>query len=100
LEAAARRERDPNRRFGPRTLDVDVISVWTAAGEPVTATDPELTLPHPRAPPARLRAPPVAGRPAVLPGCPVPAIVRDLVRAEPLAGDVAALVARPDLSLE
>ena len=38
------------RRFGPRTLDVDVIAVWTDDGEPdLSATDAELTLPHPRA---------------------------------------------------
>ncbi len=49
LERAAARERDPARRFGPRTLDVDVITVWTEAGEPVRRDDPALTLPHPRA---------------------------------------------------
>lgn len=42
LEAAAGRVRDV--RWGPRTLDVDVIDV---AG--VVSADPELTLPHPRA---------------------------------------------------
>jgi 2-amino-4-hydroxy-6-hydroxymethyldihydropteridine diphosphokinase len=31
-------------RWGPRTLDVDVVDV-----DGVTSTDPELTLPHPRA---------------------------------------------------
>ena len=49
LERAAGRERDPDRRYGPRTLDVDVIAVWDDEGEPVLSTDPELTLPHPRA---------------------------------------------------
>lgn len=49
LEAAAGRIRDPQRRFGPRTLDVDVITVWGADGEPIVLGDPELTLPHPRA---------------------------------------------------
>lgn len=48
-EAAAGRTRDPDRPFGPRTLDVDVIAVWTDAGEPIVSSDPELTLPHPRA---------------------------------------------------
>lgn len=48
LEAAAGRVRDPARRFGPRTLDVDVIAVWRD-GEPVFSDDPVLTLPHPRA---------------------------------------------------
>jgi 2-amino-4-hydroxy-6-hydroxymethyldihydropteridine diphosphokinase len=49
LEAAAGRVRDPARRFGPRTLDVDVIMVWDEDGEPVRSDDPDLTLPHPRA---------------------------------------------------
>lgn len=46
LEAAAARTRDV--RWGPRTLDVDVISV-VQDGDPVRSDDPELTLPHPRA---------------------------------------------------
>lgn len=45
-EDAAGRTREV--RWGPRTLDVDVVTV---AGEdgPVVSDDPELTLPHPRA---------------------------------------------------
>lgn len=35
-------------RWGPRTLDVDVIAV-TQGGQPVVSDDPRLTLPHPRA---------------------------------------------------
>ena len=46
LENEARRVRD--QRWGPRTLDVDVISVWDD-GAVVESTDPVLTLPHPRA---------------------------------------------------
>ncbi|MGW9266045.1 2-amino-4-hydroxy-6-hydroxymethyldihydropteridine diphosphokinase, partial [Gordonia terrae] len=46
LERAAERTRDI--RWGPRTLDVDVITV-TDAGGVVVADDPDLTLPHPRA---------------------------------------------------
>ncbi|MGB7981772.1 MAG: 2-amino-4-hydroxy-6-hydroxymethyldihydropteridine diphosphokinase [Candidatus Nanopelagicales bacterium] len=42
VEAAAGRVRDV--RWGPRTLDVDVIAV-----EGVTSLAPDLTLPHPRA---------------------------------------------------
>jgi len=42
LEATAGRVR--GARWGPRTLDVDVITVDGA-----TSSDPELTLPHPRA---------------------------------------------------
>jgi 2-amino-4-hydroxy-6-hydroxymethyldihydropteridine diphosphokinase len=41
-EQAAGRERDV--RWGPRTLDVDLITV-----DDVISDDPELTLPHPRA---------------------------------------------------
>lgn len=63
LERDARRERI--QRWGPRTLDVDVI----AYGE-VRSDDPELTLPHPRAHErAFVLAPWHAARPeAVLPG--------------------------------
>ncbi|MDX6264036.1 MAG: 2-amino-4-hydroxy-6-hydroxymethyldihydropteridine diphosphokinase [Kribbellaceae bacterium] len=48
LEQAGGRVRDPERRFGPRTLDVDVIAVWDG-DEQLTQDDPVLTLPHPRA---------------------------------------------------
>ena len=43
LENEAGRVRD--QRWGPRTLDVDVVTV-----EGVTSTDPELLLPHPGTP--------------------------------------------------
>jgi 2-amino-4-hydroxy-6-hydroxymethyldihydropteridine diphosphokinase len=99
LERAAGRVRDPQRRFGPRTLDVDVIAVWTDEGVPVLSDDPELTLPHPR---AHLRA--FVLRPwldiqpsAQLPGHGWPA---DLLRAEPVAADAAEVRRRPDLTLE
>ena len=46
LEQAAGRERSV--RWGPRTLDADVITV-DVHGRPVLSDDPELTLPHPRA---------------------------------------------------
>ncbi len=42
LERAAHRVRDV--RWGPRTLDVDIVDI-----EGVVSDDPELTLPHPRA---------------------------------------------------
>lgn len=45
-EAAAGRTREV--RWGPRTLDVDVVTVLDADRE-VTSDDPALTLPHPRA---------------------------------------------------
>lgn len=46
LETAADRQR--TQRWGPRTLDADVIAVLVR-GHPVVSDDPELTLPHPRA---------------------------------------------------
>ncbi|MFT3716114.1 MAG: 2-amino-4-hydroxy-6-hydroxymethyldihydropteridine diphosphokinase [Gordonia sp. (in: high G+C Gram-positive bacteria)] len=45
-ETAADRVREV--RWGPRTLDVDVVTV-DVDGEPVVSGDPDLTLPHPRA---------------------------------------------------
>jgi 2-amino-4-hydroxy-6-hydroxymethyldihydropteridine diphosphokinase len=47
LEQAAGRTREV--RWGPRTLDVDVIAVTEDDGTPVVSDDPRLTLPHPRA---------------------------------------------------
>ncbi|MEV0805620.1 2-amino-4-hydroxy-6-hydroxymethyldihydropteridine diphosphokinase [Micromonospora sp. NPDC050200] len=98
-EEAAGRVRDPERRFGPRTLDVDVIAVWDSADEPVLTDDPELTLPHPR---AHLRA--FVLRPWIdiqpygrLPGH---GWLTDLLNAEPVAGDALELTPRPDLALE
>jgi 2-amino-4-hydroxy-6-hydroxymethyldihydropteridine diphosphokinase len=49
LERAAGRDRDPSWRYAPRTLDVDVITVWTGEGAAVVSDDPDLVLPHPRA---------------------------------------------------
>ena len=47
LEQAAGRTREV--RWGPRTLDVDVVTVTEDDGTPVVSDDPGLTLPHPRA---------------------------------------------------
>jgi 2-amino-4-hydroxy-6-hydroxymethyldihydropteridine diphosphokinase len=47
LEQAAGRTRDV--RWGPRTLDVDVVTVTEDDGTPVLSDDPGLTLPHPHA---------------------------------------------------
>jgi 2-amino-4-hydroxy-6-hydroxymethyldihydropteridine diphosphokinase len=47
LEQAAGRTRDV--RWGPRTLDVDVVTVTGDDGAPVFSDDPSLTLPHARA---------------------------------------------------
>jgi 2-amino-4-hydroxy-6-hydroxymethyldihydropteridine diphosphokinase len=98
LEQQAGRVRDPERRFGPRSLDVDVIAVWTDADEPVISDDPRLILPHPR---AHLRA--FVLRPwmdiqpyARLPGH---GLVSDLLGAGPAADDLPGLVSRPDLPL-
>jgi 2-amino-4-hydroxy-6-hydroxymethyldihydropteridine diphosphokinase len=98
-EAAAGRVRDPARRFGPRTLDVDVIVVWTDDDLPVISDDPDLTLPHPR---AYLRAfvlkPWLDIQPyAELPGH---GWVTDRLNTPELAADVTAMTARPDLPLE
>ncbi|MDP7706516.1 MULTISPECIES: 2-amino-4-hydroxy-6-hydroxymethyldihydropteridine diphosphokinase [unclassified Mycobacterium] len=46
IEQAAGRVREV--RWGPRTLDVDLIACYGAHGQ-LTLDDPELTLPHPRA---------------------------------------------------
>ena len=46
MEAAAGRERLV--RWGPRTLDADVITV-DAHGHTIVSDDPQLVLPHPRA---------------------------------------------------
>lgn len=47
LEAAADRRRDI--RWGPRTLDVDVVAVHDDQGRPIFSDTEELMLPHPRA---------------------------------------------------
>jgi 2-amino-4-hydroxy-6-hydroxymethyldihydropteridine diphosphokinase len=99
LESAAGRERDPDRRYGPRTLDVDVIAVWDGAGAPVTAAEPELVLPHPR---AHLRAFVLRPWLDIQPYAELPGRGRiiDLVRADPVKGDLAGLRARDDIYLD
>ena len=99
LEEAAQRVRDPQRRFGPRTLDVDVIAVWGEDGTPVVSDDPALTLPHPRVHQrAFVLKPWLDLQPyARLPGH---GWVTDLLNDPALAADVQALTPRPDLALE
>jgi 2-amino-4-hydroxy-6-hydroxymethyldihydropteridine diphosphokinase len=99
LETAAGRVRDPRRRFGPRTLDVDVIAVWGDDGEPVLSDDPELTLPHPRVHErAFVLKPWLDLQPyAQLPGH---GWVTDLLNAPGLTADANAMTPRPDLPLE
>ncbi|MGW4464568.1 2-amino-4-hydroxy-6-hydroxymethyldihydropteridine diphosphokinase [Micromonospora sp. NPDC004704] len=99
IEDAAGRTRDPDRRYGPRSLDVDVIGVWTEDGAPVHSDDPELTLPHPR---AHLRA--FVLRPWIdiqpygkLPGH---GWLTDVMNTDPVATDVLEMRPRPDLQLE
>jgi 2-amino-4-hydroxy-6-hydroxymethyldihydropteridine diphosphokinase len=99
IEDAAGRVRDPARRYGPRSLDVDVIAVWDDRDEPVRSDDPELTLPHPR---AHLRA--FVLRPWLdiqpygrLPGH---GWLTDLLNATPLADDALELRPRPEMPLE
>ncbi|MEO3772295.1 2-amino-4-hydroxy-6-hydroxymethyldihydropteridine diphosphokinase [Micromonospora sp. B9E7] len=98
-ERAAGRVRDPQRRFGPRTLDVDVVAVWDDDDEPVLSDDPELTLPHPR---AHLRA--FVLRPWIdiqpygrLPGH---GWLTDLLTSGPAADEALELRPRPELALE
>jgi 2-amino-4-hydroxy-6-hydroxymethyldihydropteridine diphosphokinase len=45
-EAAAGRER--TTRWGPRTLDVDVLRCFDDAGRPLTVDTADLVVPHPR----------------------------------------------------
>jgi 2-amino-4-hydroxy-6-hydroxymethyldihydropteridine diphosphokinase len=99
LETAAGRVRDPERRYGPRTLDVDVIMVWSDGGVPVLSNDPDLTLPHPR---AHQRAFVLRPWLDIQPYAELPGFgwVTDLLRAPAIADDVAELKPRSDLSLE
>jgi 2-amino-4-hydroxy-6-hydroxymethyldihydropteridine diphosphokinase len=99
IEAAAHRERDPSRRFGPRTLDVDLIAAWADDGTPIVRDDPRLTLPHPRASRrAFVLRPWLEIQPyAKLPGH---GWVNDLVLSADLADDVAAMTPRPDIQIE
>ena len=99
LESAAGRVRDPQRRFGPRSLDVDVIVVWQEDGTPVLSADPELTLPHPR---AHERAFVLRPWIDIQPYAQVPGRgwLTDLLNADAMAAEVAAVVPRPDLPLE
>jgi 2-amino-4-hydroxy-6-hydroxymethyldihydropteridine diphosphokinase len=88
-EQAAGRTRDV--RWGPRTLDVDVVAV-----DDVVSDDPELTLPHPRATErAFVLVPWLAADPqARLSGRSVAALVEELP-----GEDVANLRRRDDLVL-
>jgi 2-amino-4-hydroxy-6-hydroxymethyldihydropteridine diphosphokinase len=99
LEEAAGRERRPSWRFAPRTLDVDVISVWGPNGAPVVSDDPDLTLPHPR---AHLRAFVLRPWLDIQPYAQLPehGWVHELLRAEPVAAQLLELRTREDLILD
>jgi 2-amino-4-hydroxy-6-hydroxymethyldihydropteridine diphosphokinase len=93
-EHGAGRVRDV--RWGPRTLDVDVITVAANDNAQVNSDDPVLTLPHPR---AAVRAfvlvPWLAADPqANLDGRPLADLIAELADE-----DVAGIVSRPELSL-
>ncbi|GAA2856582.1 2-amino-4-hydroxy-6-hydroxymethyldihydropteridine diphosphokinase [Pseudonocardia halophobica] len=90
LEKAAERVREV--RWGPRTLDVDVVTV-----DGVSSDDPELLLPHPGTPErATVLIPWLDVEPdAVLPGH---GRVADLLAALP-AGEADTVRPRPDLVL-
>ena len=98
IEEKAGRVRDPERRFGPRTLDVDVVAVWTDDGEPVVSENPELTLPHPR---AHLRAFVLRPWLDIQPYAQIPGHgwVFDLIREPRIAADLAGITARPEWEL-
>jgi len=97
LEEAAGRQR--SRRWGPRTLDVDVVTVTGGRpARPVLSLDPDLTLPHPR---AHERAFVLVPWLAVEPGAVLPgrgSVAGLLAGLDPL--ERAGVRTRPDLRLE
>lgn len=49
VETALGRNRSAERRWGPRTVDIDIVTVGDGAGGELIVDEPNLTLPHPRA---------------------------------------------------
>jgi 2-amino-4-hydroxy-6-hydroxymethyldihydropteridine diphosphokinase len=90
LEGEAGRVRDPERPYGPRTLDVDLIAVTEDDGTPVLAEEPHLMLPHPLAHARAFVLVPwfAIDRDAEVPGR---GRVRELLRDESVAADARAL---------
>ncbi|WP_155391316.1 2-amino-4-hydroxy-6-hydroxymethyldihydropteridine diphosphokinase [Catellatospora paridis] len=99
IEHEAGRVRHQARRYSPRTLDVDLVAAFADDGEPILRDTPELTLPHPHAHQrAFVLRPWLEVQPyAQLPGH---GWVNDLVLAEPMATEVAAMTALPQVRLE
>lgn len=95
-QRVAGRVRDPDRRFGPRVLDVDIIAAYTEDGEPIRCDTAELTIPHPR---AHLRAFVLVPWLSIDPDAALPGRgrVRDLLRDPSLAADARAMRCRGTL---
>ena len=89
-EMRAGRLRDPERPYGPRTLDVDIIAAWDESGEPVFSDDKQLTLPHPR---AHLRAFVLVPWLAIEPAAQLPGVgrIRQLLGDQNLSADARSL---------
>ncbi|HZE40935.1 MAG TPA: 2-amino-4-hydroxy-6-hydroxymethyldihydropteridine diphosphokinase [Stackebrandtia sp.] len=89
-QVAAGRVRDPQRRYGPRVLDVDIIAAHDDDGEPIRCDTETLTLPHPR---AHQRAFVLVPWLSIDPGAALPGRgrVRDLLRDPGLAADARTL---------
>lgn len=48
VEEAGQRVRNAALRFGPRRIDLDIVAGWDPAGEAVSVSEVDLTIPHPR----------------------------------------------------
>ena len=88
---AAGRRRDPQRRFGPRTLDVDVIAVWDDDDEPVLSDDAGADPAAPAGAPAGVRAAAVDRHPAVRAELPGAGRIEQLLTRPEVAADVPAV---------
>ncbi|HEY3736850.1 MAG TPA: 2-amino-4-hydroxy-6-hydroxymethyldihydropteridine diphosphokinase [Jatrophihabitans sp.] len=95
-EAERQAGRTREVRWGPRTLDIDVVTVATEATPEVLSDDAVLTLPHPRAAArAFVLVPWLAADPdATLGGRPLGALIAMLP-----ADEVAGITPRPELAL-
>ncbi len=48
IENSLKRTRDPNDRFGPRTIDIDIVAAYDSNEKEILQNSPSLVLPHPR----------------------------------------------------